>query len=169
MVFKIKTMETILKTNVKVRFQDCDPFNHLNNSKYIDYFLNVREDQLAEHYNIYIFKDLEFLGKSWMVTSNQINYLRPAQTLENVVIETQLIHYTNKIIEVEMKMWNENETELKSILWTKFIYYDLKKKRIANHSEELMGIFRAIVIPVSALSFEERCLNIIQKIKTKIQ
>jgi YbgC/YbaW family acyl-CoA thioester hydrolase len=161
-------METILKTKVKVRFQDCDPFNHLNNSKYIDYFLNVREDQLAEHYNIYIFKDLEFLGKSWVVTSNQINYIRPAHTLENVVIETQLIHCTNKIIEVEMKMWNENETEIKAILWTKFIYYDIKNKRIANHSEELMEIFRAIVIPVAESSFEERCISIIQNTKTKI-
>ncbi len=162
-------METILKTKVKVRFQDCDPFNHLNNSKYIDYFLNVREDQLAEHYNIHVFKDLEFLGKSWVVTSNQINYIRPAHTLENVVIETQLIHFTNKIVVPEMKMWNENETELKAILWTKFIYFDVKNKRISNHSEELMEIFRTIVIPVAESSFEERCVNIIQNLKTKIQ
>ena len=148
-------METILKTKIKVRFQDCDPFNHLNNSKYIDYFLNVREDQLAEHYNIHVFKDLEFLGKSWVVTSNQINYMRPAHTLENIVIETQLIHYTNKKLVAEMKMWNENETELKAILWSKFTYYDLKIKKISNHSEELMEIYKTILTPIKESFFEE--------------
>ena len=30
-----------------VRFQDCDPFGHLNNARYIDYFLNARQDQIA--------------------------------------------------------------------------------------------------------------------------
>jgi acyl-CoA thioester hydrolase len=33
-----------------VRFNDCDPLGHLNNSKYIDYFLNAREDHLKEHF-----------------------------------------------------------------------------------------------------------------------
>ena len=162
-------MKTILKTKVKVRFQDCDPFNHLNNSKYIDYFLNVREDQLNEHYNINIFENIDKLGKSWIVTFNQINYIQPVYTLESIVIETQLIHYTNKVIVVEMKMWNENETELKAILWTKFIYYDIKNRKVSNHSEELMQLFGAILILVKESNFEERCTNVIKNIKTKIQ
>ena len=49
-------MDKILSTKIKIRFQDCDPFNHLNNAKYIDYFLNVREDQILENYNIDAFK-----------------------------------------------------------------------------------------------------------------
>ena len=28
------------------RFSDCDPFGHLNNARYIDYFINAREDHL---------------------------------------------------------------------------------------------------------------------------
>ena len=162
-------MKTILKTKVKVRFQDCDPFNHLNNSKYIDYFLNIREDQLAEHYKLHIFENLKSLGKSWVVTSNQISYIRSANTMETVVIESQLIYYANKELLVEMKMWNENETELKAILWTKFIYYDIKSKRISNHSDELLKLFKTIVVPVTQSSFEGRCGEIIQYLKTKNQ
>lgn len=162
-------MKKILKTKVKIRFQDCDPFNHLNNSKYIDYFLNVRQDQLAAHYNIDIFENLETLGKSWIVTSNQIDYIRPAHTLENVVVVTQLIYYTNKDVVAEMKMWNENETELKAILWSKFTYYDLKRKRISNHSEELMDIYKTVLTPITESSFEERCTNIIKNLRTKKQ
>lgn len=162
-------MRKILKTKVKVRFQDCDPFNHLNNSKYIDYFLNVREDQLAEHYDLLIFETLNSLGKSWVVTSNQISYIRPANTLETVSIESQLVYFANKELLVEMKMWNESETELKAILWTKFIYYDIKNKRISNHSDELIKLFKSIVVPAKLISFEERCGEVIQTIKTKSQ
>lgn len=162
-------MKKILKTKVKIRFQDCDPFNHLNNSKYIDYFLNARQDQLAEHYKIDIFENIETLGKSWIVTSNQINYIRPAHTLENVVIKTQLVQYTNTTVVAEMKMWNENETELKAIMWSKFTYYNLKSKRISNQSEELMEIYKVVLTPIKQSSFEERCTNIIKDLRAKKQ
>ncbi len=42
----MKQLKKIIESKVKIRFPDCDPFNHLNNSKYIDYFINAREDQL---------------------------------------------------------------------------------------------------------------------------
>lgn len=71
-------MHRILVNKVKVRFQDCDPFNHLNNSKYIDYFINAREDHLLENYNLDIYTMALKEGISWVVASNQISYLRPA-------------------------------------------------------------------------------------------
>ncbi len=30
------------ETQIVIRFQDCDPFGHLNNARYIDYFVNAR-------------------------------------------------------------------------------------------------------------------------------
>jgi thioesterase-3 len=161
-------MEKILKTKRKIRFQDCDPFNHLNNSKYLEYFINTREDQLAEHYDIDIFKYLKSTGLSWIVVSNQINYVKPAFTMETVLIESQLIQYTNNILLVEMKMWNKDETELKAILWIKFIHYNIQTKKVASHSEDFMKLFQSIVVPVDELIFENRCLEIIQKMKSQM-
>lgn len=160
-------MEKILKTKRKVRFQDCDPFNHLNNSKYLDYFINAREDQIAENYNLDIFKYMKETGFSWVVASNQISYLKPAFTMETVSIESQLIEYTNNVLVVEMKMWNENETELKAVLWVKFIQYNIQTKKAANHSDDLMQLFQTVVLPVDQSVFEDRYLAIIQKLKTE--
>lgn len=160
-------MEKILKTKRKVRFQDCDPFNHLNNSKYLEYFINVREDQIAEHYDLDIFKYMKATGLSWVVASNQISYVKPAFTMETVLIESQLIQYTDNVLLVEMKMWNEDETELKAILWIKFIQYNLQTKKAANHSEDLMKLFQSVVVPVDQSVFENRYLDIIQKLKTR--
>lgn len=161
-------MEKILKTKRKVRFQDCDPFNHLNNSKYLEYFINAREDQIAENYDLDIFKYMKNTGLSWVIASNQISYLKPAFTMETVLIESQLIQYTDNILLVEMKMWNENETELKAILWIKFIQYNVQTKKAASHSEDLMKLFESVVLPVDQSVFENRYLEIIQNLKTRI-
>ena len=160
-------MEKILKTKRKVRFQDCDPFNHLNNSKYLEYFINVREDQIAENYDLDIFKYMKNTGLSWVVASNQISYLKPAFTMETILIESQLIQYTDNLLLVEMKMWNEDETELKAMLWVKFIHYNIQAKKVANHSEDLIKLFQSVVLPVDQAIFENRYLEIIQKIKNR--
>ena len=160
-------MEKILKTKRKVRFQDCDPFNHLNNSKYLEYFINVREDQIAEHYDLDIFKYMKTTGLSWVVASNQISYLKPAFTMETILIESQLIQYTDNLLLVEMKMWNEDETELKAILWVKFIHYNIQAKKVANHSEDLIKLFESVVLPVDQTVFEKRYLEIIQNLKNR--
>lgn len=161
-------MEKILKTKRKVRFQDCDPFNHLNNSKYLEYFINAREDQIAENYDLDIFKYMKNTGLSWVVASNQISYLKPAFTMETVLIESQLIQYTDNLLLVEMKMWNENETELKAILWIKFIQYNVQTKKAASHSADLMKLFESVVLPVDQSVFENRYLEIIQNLKKRI-
>lgn len=160
-------MKKILKTKRKVRFQDCDPFNHLNNSKYLEYFINAREDQIAENYDLDIFKYMKATGLSWVVASNQISYLKPAFTMETVLIESQLIQYTDNLLLVEMKMWNENETELKAILWVKFIQYNIQTKKAASHSEDLMKLFESVVLPVEQSVFENRYLEIIKNLKTR--
>ncbi len=42
-----KTPE-VLTSQAIIRFQDCDPYAHLNNGRYLDYFMNAREDQCVE-------------------------------------------------------------------------------------------------------------------------
>ncbi|WP_074407621.1 MULTISPECIES: thioesterase family protein [Aquimarina] len=39
-----------------IRFPDCDPFNHLNNSRYIDYFINAREDHLVNNHDFDVYR-----------------------------------------------------------------------------------------------------------------
>jgi thioesterase III len=149
-------MEKILSSKTKIRFQDCDPFNHLNNSRYIDYMINAREDQVMEFYNLDIFALAQKQGKVWVVGTNQIAYIKPALTMETVVIESQILGFSNRSLQVENRMWNEEMTELKAILWVGLVHYDLFSKTVANHSEDLLKLFGNVVNPVAETSFEER-------------
>src|SRR5258708_35796843 len=84
-----------------IRFQDCDPLGHLNNARYFDYFFNARQDQLAQFYDFHIFEWGNTHQANWVVTQHQIAYLRPAKIMEEVILKTCLIHFTDTVLLVE--------------------------------------------------------------------
>src|SRR5689334_22451322 len=81
------------------RFQDCDPLGHLNNARYIDYFLNARQDHLLQYYNFRTYEP--GMQASWVVRTTQIAYLRPVAAMEEVLIRTRLIHFAETALVVE--------------------------------------------------------------------
>ncbi|OIQ41765.1 MAG: thioesterase [Bacteroidetes bacterium MedPE-SWsnd-G1] len=155
-------MTKILESKVRVRFQDCDPFNHLNNSSYIDYFFNAREDQLLKDYDINIYEHAQKTGKGWVVVSNQISYFKPALLTETVTVETQIINFSQRSIQVELRMFDESKTQLKAIMWSKFAYFDIRNQKGAEHSEDFMKLFSEAHAPIEAKTFEERMTNILK-------
>ncbi len=155
-------MEKTPQSRLKIRFQDCDPFNHLNNSRFLDYFFNAREDHMSEHYNLEIFSHLKQTGCAWVVASNQIMYLKPAKVAEEVLIETKLIEYSKRGLTAEMLMWNADQTHLKAVLWVKFMYFEFASNKSAVHSEKLIELFEQVVVPVGSDTFENRCNALIQ-------
>lgn len=150
-------MNQFPESKLKVRFVDCDPFNHLNNASYIDYLITAREDHLLDNYGFDIYRYAMEKGVSWVVAQNRIAYLLPANLSETVLVRSCLLKWGEKETLVEMQMWDEQGKSLKALLWTTFVHYDLVKKRSAVHSEELTGQFSGLqVSPMVTATFEER-------------
>lgn len=140
-----------------VRFPDCDPFNHLNNARYIDYFINAREDHIMAQLNLNIYQLAAQYGVGWVVSKNQIAYLKPALLMETVVIDSTMLRLGEKDVLVEMKMWNERRDKIKSVLWSSFVHVHMKTQKPEKHSEELMQLFKPFENPLPApVSFDER-------------
>ena len=150
----------ILESKTKIRFQDCDPLNHLNNSKYLDYLINAREDQLIEEYDLNIFENAKNTGTTWVVGSHQIAYIRPAFVMETVTIDSQLIQFGKKQLLVEIRMWNEDKTILKSVLWSSFIHFNILKGKAHEHNANFMELFTNVVLPIEETNFNERVKNL---------
>ena len=149
-------MTKILSTTVKIRFQDCDPFRHLNNVKYLDYYLNAREDQILEHYNLDYLEEMKKNNAGWVVASNQIAYLKPVSISETVIIESQLIDYNSTSLKLEMRMYNKDKSELKSFLWMHSIHVNADSGTIKRHNERFMDIFVGAKLEIEEDSFEKR-------------
>ncbi|MBZ4189463.1 acyl-CoA thioesterase [Niabella beijingensis] len=147
----------ITESRVKIRFNDCDPFSHLNNSRYIDYIMDAREDQVWEHYRFDLYKLAREEQRGWVSAQTQVSYMFPAFAGEMVTIQTRLLAYTEKSLLLEGLMWDNDKTRLKALLWTKLVHFDLKTQQSLRHSDTLLDFFRGLAYPLDqAVSFEER-------------
>ena len=145
----------ILSSTAIIRFQDCDPYAHLNNGRYLDYFMNAREDQLWKTYDFNIYEYSRTTGLGWVVTQNQIAYIRPALLMEEVTMESQLIDSKSKFAQVEMRMYDADR-KLKSLLWAQFVHVDIRGGKSVALSEELQTFFDAVCQPIQEKDFNER-------------
>ena len=153
----MNTDSKVWESKVLIRFPDCDPFNHLNNARYIDYFINAREDHIMAHLNFNIYHFAAQNGLGWVVSKNQIVYLKPAFLMETVVIDSTILRIGERDLLVEMRMWNEKKEKLKSILWSNFVHINMKTQKPETHSHDLVNIFQPLENPLQKeLSFDER-------------
>ncbi len=126
-----------------IRFGDCDLFGHLNNARYIDYFINAREDHLKENYEVNLttyFKQ----GISWLVRTHEITYLRPVAYNERVCISSNLLQVGLDFILVEMIMMDEQKSHIKSFLWTRFKCFNIKTGKKEQQPENFMEFAKSI-------------------------
>lgn len=127
----------------KVRFSDCDLFGHLNNARYIDYFMNAREDHLKDHHKLNL-TDYYQKGLAWVVTRHEIAYLRPAVYDEMVDIETILLLAAPDSLLVELIMRDEKRSHLKAIMRTEFTPVNPKTGKRETHPEDFMQLAKSI-------------------------
>ncbi|MGV3695608.1 acyl-CoA thioesterase [Flavobacterium sp.] len=127
----------------KVRFSDCDLFGHLNNARYIDYFMNAREDHLKDYYNLTLTEYYE-KGISWVVTGHEIAYLRSAVYDEMVNIESCLLLAESDSLHVELVMTDESNTHLKAVMRTHFTPINPKNGKRETHTREFMEWAKSI-------------------------
>ena len=145
------------ESRVLIRFPDCDPFNHLNNARYIDYFINAREDHIMANMGLNIYQYAAQKGTGWVVAKNQVAYIKPAFLMETVVVDSTILRLGEKDLVVEMKMWNEKKDKLKAVLWSQFVHIDMKTQKPVSHTGELMDTFRPFENPLpEQVNFDER-------------
>jgi YbgC/YbaW family acyl-CoA thioester hydrolase len=161
----MNTSDRVWESRAIIRFPDCDPFNHLNNARYIDYFINAREDHIMANMGFNIYHYAAQNGFGWVVGKNQIAYLRPAFLMETVIIDSTLLSAGEKEVFVEMKMWNEGRNKLKSVLWSNFVHINMKTQRPENHPDHFIELFKPFEKPLpGGLSFDER----VEQLKTLV-
>lgn len=135
----------LLQSEATVRFQHCDPLGHLNNSMYIDYLLNAREDQLLHHYGLDIYNHARETGKAWVVASHLLQYKWPVNAMQKVTITSSLKSYAEKSLQVYFEM--KIADRLCCTMETSFVYIDVKSGRPVEHEEALLTLFEQVRLP----------------------
>ena len=91
------------ETELIVRPDDIDMNNHVHNSKYLDYVLAARYDQMGRCYGMAM---EEFIGKgySWYQKAWHIEYKRPVTLNDRVVIRTWLHSFDKADVRVDFQI-----------------------------------------------------------------
>lgn len=135
-----ETLNIWPESTLAVRFSDCDMYGHLNNIWYLKYFLDAREDHIARSYGLSL-AEFAKMGTGWVVSTNQISYLRPAVVNEQVIIRSGLIDFSDQDLLVEMQMTDVKRSHLKAVMWSKFVHVTLKEGRRTSHDARLQEMF----------------------------
>jgi acyl-CoA thioester hydrolase/thioesterase-3 len=83
LVFGRSKFETVLQ----VRPDDIDMNQHVHNSRYFDYVLAARFDQMARCYGVSMDEFMR-LGFSWVNRSAHLEYKRPLHLGDSVIVRT---------------------------------------------------------------------------------
>jgi thioesterase-3 len=156
------------ESKVVIRFQDCDPLQHLNNAKYFDYFFNAREDQVPKVYNLEPSEIFIRYKQSWVVFNHQIAYVRAARMGEWVNIISRIIWYDNQNVLVEYVMLDKDKTQLKTLLWSHLRYIDVVQGKSTDHPPVIADYLKAATVEGfdhTEITFNERIKQIKDSLK----
>lgn len=158
------------ESRVVIRFQDCDPMQHLNNAKYFDYYFNAREDQVPKLYGIEVIDLIRKYQAAWVVYNHNISYVKPAQVGEWVRIMSRIIWHNHNTILVEYYMTDDSKTQLKNVLWSTMRYVTLKEGKSTDHGGEILEFLKATSghLDVSTVAIKERIKTIGAELKKEI-
>ena len=147
----------------RIRFQDCDPFGHLNNGRYLDYIINAREEHLLQHYDLDLYSE-RFRDFNWVARSSRVNHLVPLRPNRMVRIQTGLLNFTRSQLLMEAVLTEPDSRTLHATGWVEFIHVDTRTGRPARHAPELMELFQLISLNVEFSFAEDRTrVNAIKK------
>ena len=85
-------MYSIFETAITVRPDDIDMNNHVHYSRYLDYILMARYDQMKKDYKVSM-EEFVAQGYSWVASEVTIQYKRPILLQESVTVRTQVKNF----------------------------------------------------------------------------
>ena len=160
----LQTPETVHR----IHFQDCDPLGHLNNARYLDYFLNAREEHVLMHYAAQLSPITEAQQAAWVITKHHISYLKPARPGQQVRILSQLIHFENANLVIEMQMRDEAGTRLLALLWSEMTFVTMSVGIRTDHSNAMMDLLDELDVEgvnYDPDGFDDRVKEVRQQLK----
>lgn len=108
---KEKKIYSTFESELDVRPDDIDMNGHVHNSKYLDYVLAARFDQMERCYKMSMEAFLE-LGLSWYVRSAFIKHKRPLHMGDKILVRTRVSDLRSRGVKVEYEIIRQGDGKL---------------------------------------------------------
>ncbi|WP_367867126.1 acyl-CoA thioesterase [Pedobacter sp. WC2423] len=135
-----KTEYSIFETALKVRPDDIDMFNHVHNSKYFDYVLAARYDQMEKFYKMPM-EDFLKSGFGWVVRTAHVDYKRPLILGDQLKIRTGILTINEKGCRVQFEIENERTGKIASDGWFDYVLIDTTTGKGCKVSDDMISAY----------------------------
>lgn len=82
-------MYSIFESELVIRPDDIDMNQHVHNTKYLDYVLAARYDQMQKDYKMSM-SEFHKIDYNWVVSATYIEYKRALKLDDRIVVKTQV-------------------------------------------------------------------------------
>lgn len=131
-------MYSTFETEITIRPDDIDMNNHVHNTKYLDYVLAARYDQMQKDYKMSM-SEFHNSGYNWVISTTHIDYKR-ALTLNDkiVVVCTQLDSVNGAQCTVKFKILKKENHKLAAEGYLIYTMIDLKNGKPVRIPDEII-------------------------------
>jgi YbgC/YbaW family acyl-CoA thioester hydrolase len=131
------TIYKTFETELRVRPDDIDMFQHVHNSKYLDYVLAARYDQMEHCYGMSMEKFME-RGFGWVVKAVHMNYKRSLTLGDYFMVSTGIESIDERGCRVKFTITNKANDKVSSDGWFDFVMIDLKSTKSVKIPDDIL-------------------------------
>jgi thioesterase-3 len=136
----IKNQYSIFESELNVRPDDIDMFNHVHNSKYLDYVLAARYEQMDKFYGM-SWENFAAQGFGWVVAKVTINFKRPLKMGDKMIVRTGILEMNEKGSYVQFEIINQSTGKVASDGIFDYAMIDLATQRSCKVNEEMIKAY----------------------------
>ena len=136
----IKNQFSIFESELNVRPDDIDMFNHVHNSKYLDYVLAARYEQMDKFYGM-SWQSFTAQGYGWVVAKVNIAFKRPLKLGDQLIVRTGILEMNEKGSSVQFEIINKTTGKVASDGIFDYVMIDLNTQRSCKVSDEMIKAY----------------------------
>lgn len=135
-----KNAYSIFESELKVRPDDIDMFNHVHNSKYFDYVLAARYDQMETFYKMPMESFLKS-GFGWVVRTAHVDFKRPLILGDTIKVRTGILTINEKGCRVQFEIEALRTGKIASDGYFDYVLIDINSGKGCKVNEEMIRAY----------------------------
>lgn len=133
-------MTTRFTSEIPVRPDDIDMFQHVHNSRYLDYIQAARYDQMINCYKMSM-EEFMIMGFGFVVKRAELNFKRPLIMGDVMKISTQVREFNGSDIFIDFEIINKRNEKISCDGVMLYTMINLKTGRSEKIPEEIQTKF----------------------------
>lgn len=135
-------MYKTFETELRVRPDDIDMYQHVHNSKYFDYVQAARYEQMDINYGMSMEAFIQ-RGFGWLVRAVHIVYKRPLIMSDYFIVRTGIEDISKKSCRVRFSITIKSSGKVSADGWFDFVLIDLKTNKGVTIPEDIIAHYAA--------------------------